>query len=171
MKYYLSPLITQHYNCVMIPDFVSVSGTLWPLLPPGVHEATLTEFKYRYVYNIRRQKLYDGFLNGVSNLFSAGCLQIFIDGSFVTAKPEPNDYDLCWDIEHVQAALIDQVFTDFSNLRYNQKQKYGGEYFPITLLADPKQSFLGFFQTDKATGSEKGIIRIKNFIEMGGAVR
>lgn len=164
-------LTTQQYNCVMIPDFTTVHGALWPLLPPGIYDASLHEFVERFVYNDKRQVLYQGLLMGLTNLFQAGCRQAFIDGSYVTAKPVPGDYDLCWDIAGVNPNLIDPVFEDFSNKRENQKLKYGGEYFPFSFLEPPAHSFLTFFQTDKASGGQKGIIRITNFITEKGAAK
>jgi hypothetical protein len=108
---------------------------------------------------------------GLTNLFNAGCQQAFIDGSYVTAKPIPGDYDLCWDIEGVNPDLLDPVFEDFSNKRENQKLKYGGEYFPFSFLEPPAFSFLTFFQTDKSSGGQKGIIRITNFITEKGTAK
>jgi hypothetical protein len=152
----------------MIPDFIILSGSPWPVLPPGIHEVGLVDFTHRFVYNERRKFLYEGLLIGITNLFIAGCPQLFIDGSYVTAKPEPGDFDLCWDIEGANEDLIDPVLLEFSNMRALQKQKFGGEFFPFTFYQKPEESFLEFFQTDKATGSKKGIIKIKNFISQGG---
>lgn len=153
----------------MIPDFITLSGGLWPVLPSGIYEVGLTDFAQRFVYNERRKTLYEGLLVGITNLFNAGCTQLFIDGSYVTAKPEPGDYDLCWDIEGVNENLIDPVLLEFSNKRALQKEKFGGEFFPFTIYQEPNQSFLEFFQTDKATGARKGIIKITNFISQGGS--
>lgn len=153
----------------MIPDFISIPGALWPLLPPGIHNASMQEFSERFVYNDKRRVLYEGLMLGLTDIFNAGCQQVFIDGSYVTAKPEPGDYDLCWDIQGVNPDLLDPVFGDFSKKRENQKRKFGGEYFPFSILEPPAHSFLTFFQTDKATGTQKGIIRITNFITEKGA--
>lgn len=84
-----------------------------------------------------------------------------MDGSYVTDKPNPGDFDLCWDPTHVNAHKLDPVFLDFSNLRKNQKLKYGGEFFPSSAKADGTHTFIEFFQIDKETGLEKGIIRIQ----------
>jgi len=152
----------------MIPDFVTISGALWPVLPPGIHEVGLAEFASRFVYNERRKSLYEGLLLGIDNLFNAGCQQLYIDGSYVTAKPQPGDFDLCWDIEGAVEDLIDPVLKEFSNKRALQKQKFGGEFFPFTFYQEPEDSIFEFFQKDKATGARKGIIKITNYISLGG---
>lgn len=60
----------------------------------------------------------------------AGCSRVYIDGSFVTVKREPGDYDACWDIDGVNVEALDSVFLDFSKGRAAQKRKYFGEFSP-----------------------------------------
>lgn len=90
----------------------------------------------------------------------AGCATVYLDGSYVTGKPLPGDFDACWNPEGVDIAKLDPVLKDFSHARRAQKQKYFGEFFPSIVLADGKNSFLDFFQTEKDTGLQKGIIAI-----------
>jgi hypothetical protein len=155
----------------MIPNFIIISGSPWPVLPPGIHDSSLSEVYDRYVLNRARQLLYDGLVKGIENLFLSGCPQIYLDGSYVTAKPIPNDYEVCWDMAFVDPALVDPVFFDFSNGRYNQKQKYLGEFFPATIVEGLSgRPFLNFFQTDKNTGKQKGIVRLTNHLKKGGLI-
>lgn len=163
--------VTQQSNCVMIPDFVNVLGSPWPLLPPGIHDSTLSEVYERYVINPTRQRLYHGLVKGLKNLFFSGCPQIYLDGSYVTAKPIPNDYEVCWDMSFVDPALLYPVFFDFTNGRHNQKQKYSGEFFPAAIVESVSgKPFLEFFQTDKNTGKQKGIVRLTNHLKKGGLI-
>jgi hypothetical protein len=68
-------------------------------------------------------------------------------------------------------ALLDPVFFDFSNGRYNQKQKYLGEFFPAAIVEGVSgKPFLDFFQTDKSTGKQKGIVRLTNHLKKGGLI-
>jgi hypothetical protein len=155
----------------MIPDLITITGSPWPLLPPGIHDSTLTEVYSRYVVNPTRQLLYNGLVRGLENLFLSGCPQVYLDGSYVTAKPIPNDYEVCWDMTFVDPALLDPVFFDFSNGRYNQKQKYLGEFFPAAIVEGVSgKPFLDFFQTDKSTGKQKGIVRLTNHLKKGGLI-
>lgn len=155
----------------MIPEFITLSGSPWPLLPPGIYDATLEEVEARYVITQRRRELFDGLISGLENLFLSGCPQVFLDGSYVTAKPFPGDYEVCWDITSVNANLLDPVFLVFDNERHSQKQKYLGEYFPATIIEGSSgKPFLDFFQTDKHTGKSKGIIRLINHLKKGGVI-
>lgn len=71
----------------------------------------------------------------------------------------------------VDPNLLDPIFFDFSNARFNQKQKYLGEYFPASITeAITRKPFLVFFQTDKYTGKQKGIIRLTNHLNKGGII-
>ena len=65
-------------------------------LPPGVHEATLSEVVERFGTNTpRRQVLASRLQELVSLARAPGKLQrIFIWGSFVTDKPFPRDLDI-----------------------------------------------------------------------------
>jgi hypothetical protein len=90
-----------------------------------------------------------------------GCQRLYVDGSFVTDKPLPGDYDGCWELRGTDLAMLDPVLQDFSNRRAAQKAKYGGELFPASGRADAAgHTFLDFFQIDKNTGAPKGIIAI-----------
>lgn len=146
----------------MIPDFITYPSCPWPLLPPGVHDASLEEIYDRFVTNERRGDLFTGLEKGTNNLFAGGCIEIFLDGSYVTAKPNPGDYDVAWNVQGVNPRDIDPIFLVFDNLREAQKKKYLGEYLPIIFspIAATSETFR-LFQRDKLTGNPKGIIRIK----------
>lgn len=150
----------------MIPGFINVGGP-WKVLPPGVHIATMKEIEIRFATTNYRKHLFSGFEQATISLSKSGCKTIFLDGSFITAKPIPEDYDVCWDTQGVDQSKLDPVFFDFSNMRREQKWKYHGEFFPSHILADGSNTFLDYLQIDKHTGNAKGIIKvnIKNIIE------
>lgn len=155
----------------MIPDYIDIPGSLWPLLPPGIHDSTIEEVYSRYAINPIRLLLFEGLQKGLDNLFRSGCQQIFLDGSYVTAKPIPNDYEVCWDVEYVDPNLLDPVFFDFDGSRHNQKLKFLGEFFPSMLIEGfSGKPFLDFFQTDRDTGKQKGIVRLTNYLKKGGSI-
>lgn len=149
----------------MIPEFTTYPGALWPLLPPGIHDADMDEIYNRFVINDRRKELFTGLKAGLDNIFASGCQQVFLDGSYVTAKPLPNDYEVCWDARYVNPNTLDPVFLRFENGRALQKAKYQGEYFPAMMTEGQSgKPFLDFFQNDTATGKRKGIVRITNYL-------
>ena len=144
----------------MIPEFISIGG-VWNVLPPGIHDATLLELEQRFSTNEKRKDIFDGFKRGVEALKIAGCKTVFLDGSFVSDKLYPGDFDACWDPTCIDINKLDPVLLDFSNRRQKQKQKYHGEFFPSSALADGSRTFVEYFQKDKDTGHAKGIIRIQ----------
>jgi hypothetical protein len=140
----------------MTPSF-NESGNL----PPGVHEATWNEMVSRFGTTPQRRALLAGLHAALLALQSAGCRTVYIDGSFVTTKLVPNDFDACWDIEGVDPESLDPVLLIFDEGRATQKAKYLGELFPAQLSeSDSGGTFLDFFQVDKETGEAKGIVAI-----------
>lgn len=145
----------------MIPAFIDLTDSSpWRVLPPGIHLATLLEAEARFVTNTHRAKLFGGFRQAVASLEGAGCRKVYLNGSFVTEKPYPGDFDACWEPTGVEPNKLDPVLLDFSNQRTAQKAKYFGELFIAQMPAAAGVVFLDFFQVDKYTGATKGIVAI-----------
>ena len=144
----------------MLPKFESDGN-----LPPGVHWATWEEFCDRFGTTPWRHRLLVGLRAALENLRSAGCLTIYVDGSFVSSKSAPDDFDACWEETGVDPDKLDSVLKTFAGRRAAQKAKYGGELFPATMAAGRGGgTFLDFFQTCKETGARKGIVAL----DLGG---
>lgn len=140
-----------------IPPF-SDSGNL----PEGIHDARWDEIVERFGTNERRRELLDGFRRAVESLRSAGCRRAYLDGSFVTEKEEPGDFDACWEANGVDPGLLDPALLTFANRRAEQTQRFGGELFPADWAADPLGTrYLDYFQRDKMTGEPKGIVALE----------
>ena len=93
-------------------------------------------------------------------LRAAGCQRACIDGSFVTAKEQPADFDACWDVQRVDVDLLNGRLLTFDSGRATQKVAFLGELFIADQGADPQETlFRDFFQTDR-DGAAKGIIVI-----------
>jgi hypothetical protein len=151
--------MTQQYCCVVLPNLVDIGG-LWKVLPPGVHDATLEEVKSRFSHNARRAMLFEGFERAYRSLEGAGCRAVYLDGSYVTAKPYPGDFDACWDPTGVDPSKLDPILLDFAYDRRQQKLTFGGELFPSSPGPDGTIPFLAFFSVDRETGGVKGLVRI-----------
>ena len=139
----------------MIPDADPTTGQL----PPGVHDATWGEVAERFSGNAYRRRLLEGLLAACKELARAGCKSVLLNGSFVSLKAFPGDYDGAWDPSGVDPSLLDPVLLDFSNRRAAMKAKYHGELFVETALAAPGATFRDFFMTDR-DGNEKGVVLI-----------
>ena len=141
----------------MVPKFRSDGN-----LPEGVHWATWLEFAERFGWNETRERQLAGLKDALSSLRHAGCKAAYVNGSFVTSKDRPGDFDVCWDIDGVNPELLDPVLLDFSDSRAAQKAKYLGELFPAQLPEGLSGiTFMQFFQTDRETGKPKGIVGIR----------
>ena len=143
----------------MIPD-LDTDGNL----PPGIHSVNWSELEARCASNPHRRLLLSGLRRAAEVLRVAGCKTVYVDGSFVTGKEVPSDFDGCWerggmDLLSLQAA--DPVLLMFANRRAAQKAKYFGELFPADMVEGGSGlTFLNFFQRDKDTGRAKGILAL-----------
>ncbi|MDN5942574.1 MAG: hypothetical protein L0H94_11880 [Nitrospira sp.] len=103
----------------MIPAFSAKTGNL----PPGEHPAAWEEIVERFGHTQWRNKLLDGLKAALESLRAAGCKKIYLDGSFVTAKERPGDFDACWAGEGVNPDLLDEELLIFDSGRATQKAK------------------------------------------------
>jgi len=126
---------TQHYCSVgkMLPEF-NRDGRL----PAGIHWATWQEIQSRFGFSSRRQQLLSGLHLALAGLNRAGCSRVYIDGSFVTVKREPGNYDACWDI---RSASISASFSP-----------------PRCPQAQAEERSWSSSRRDKETGRSKGIV-------------
>ncbi|MCL2768800.1 MAG: hypothetical protein FWD42_01650 [Solirubrobacterales bacterium] len=140
----------------MIPEFDEHGN-----LPPGIHHATWNEIVTRYATSTHRRDRLDGVLDALRSLKAAGCATVYLDGSFVTSKDHPDDFDACWESAGVVPSRLDPELREFSDERAAQKARYGGEIFPAQWSAHPDgTTFLDYFQYDNATNRPKGIVAV-----------
>ena len=139
----------------MIPPFEPSTGKL----PPGEHEATWEEVVRRFGTNSGRQRLLRGLRAALDALARGGCRRAWLNGSFVTVKEAPQDFDLCWDRSGVEAHLLDPVLLDLSNKRAAQHKKFGGAVWPADLIVESGSTILTDFQRDYMNDDRpKGIV-------------
>jgi hypothetical protein len=134
----------QHNDIVvsMIPSPDPQTG----YLPRGVHKPMWGEISAQFATNSHRGVLLDGLLRAVTNLAGAGCRVVLLDGSFVSEKQFPQDYDGTWEPYGVDPDLVDPVLLDFSHGRAAMKAKYAGELFPASWEAAAGVLYRDYFQ-------------------------
>ena len=93
------------------------------------------------------------------NLAGAGCAELLFDGSFVTEKSIPGDYDGAWETAGVVPDRLDPVLLDSKNGFAAARAKYFGDLFRASGVAEPGVLFRDFFRTDR-DGVEKGIVLV-----------
>lgn len=139
----------------MLPELDTQTGRL----PPGEHVASWDDVVDRFGWTERRRRFLDGLAEAIDLLATAGCRRAWVNGSFVTAKDEPGDFDASWDTDGVDLDLVDAVVLDLSDHRRAQKERFGGELFPNVIETESWLSFAEFFQNERDTG-RKGIVVI-----------
>jgi hypothetical protein len=144
----------------VIPEF-DENGNL----PPGVHFCEWEEFVDRFGTNDLRLRLMRGLRMAMEQLKASGCRTIYINGSFVTTKLDPADFDACWEPEDVDYDYLRKNAPRLLNHwdRSAQKSKYKGEIFRLDQpVGDYGLNSIEFFQRDR-TLNPKGIIAIDLF--------
>jgi hypothetical protein len=94
---------TQHHNDDVVLCFSRSTR------PDGEYDVDWQELVERFGWNPRRRQLLDGLAEAVELLATAGCRRLWLNGSFVTAKEEPADFDACWDPHGVDLDVLDPV--------------------------------------------------------------
>jgi hypothetical protein len=130
------------------------------LLPPGIHSGDWKEVEAMFGTTPWRLWLLEGLRAALAELARVGCRTAYLDGSFVTNKAVPGDYDLCWDPTGVDLLAIDPVFRDLAAPRAAQKAKYRGDLLPNVIEGSSGMPFIDFFQIERNTGLAKGIVAL-----------
>jgi len=130
----------------MIPDFTEAG-----FLPDGVHLASIDEFKLRFAQfsrSDRRIRLFEQLERLIADARSSAIVRrIIVAGSFVTAKPEPNDFDCILIMEFsILTKTLTQIEYNLVSRRAALKL-YGGdivsvlpgseEYFSTSIFSEP----------------------------------
>lgn len=143
----------------MIPEF-NEDG----LLPEGVHRATLEEFKERFVKFDRldkRLRIFDGLSILMKEAAAANIVKrVLIAGSYVTIKPEPNDFD-CLIV--LDKSIRDRELRPFEYRflsRRLARKLFGGDLVAQLEESAALEEYLQFFQTTR-DGSPVGIVEIE----------
>ena len=142
----------------MLPDFDDDG-----FLPKGKHHVTLDEFAKRFVYfdmSDQRFRLFEKFKRLCEEARRSGIVRhILVGGSFVTSKPEPNDFDC--------VVVLDPSIAghDLVPMEYNLASRrmacrlFGGDIFPVVDGSLEHHRFLNLFQSTRG-GERVGIVEI-----------
>ena len=141
----------------MIPSFDD-----WGMLPEGLYDTSLSEIRTALGFTDRRNSLIAGLEQYISIWDSSGFIDYYIiDGSFVTAKPEPGDIDLI--LVPQKKALTLSAFGELAlRLSYDRsytKTAFGCEAFFVSSSADLNE-WLEFFRHDRQ-GNVRGVLKVR----------
>lgn len=129
------------------------------IFKPGIYEFTMEKVEAKFAKTPERRRLFEGFRQLATDLKEAGCRRIFLDGSFITGKEEPGDFDACWEpfkiVRQPKDALL--LETSYEGVKA-RKERYLGDVFP---RHTPKYGDrVETWQLDERTSKRKGIIFI-----------
>jgi hypothetical protein len=141
-----------------------------PLLPPGLHPKSLDEVRNicvdSFVKKERREILFGKFLDFLAFFSQTGLqAELWIDGSFLSEKPEPGDIDLVFLVERsdvkAQPIAIQAILYDIFTVGNDMKYRFDCDvYFAYKDDINRIKYWEDWFGKDR-TGRQKGIISIQ----------
>ncbi len=133
-------------------------------LPPGVHQATFDEVIARFSgQTARREACTRRLMHLVELAHRAGHLQrLIVFGSYVTAKPEPNDVDVILVMK--DSFHLEECPTESRGLFDHPvaQARYGASIFwirPAMLIEETVEEFILYWQI-KRGGDKRGIVDV-----------
>lgn len=144
----------------MLPNFNERGA-----LPEGIHRASLEEVRNKFARmgrSDKRANLSDKVAVYVQTAKGSGLVErLYLVGSFVTAKEEPNDVDM------IVAYKADMDLRNMRPFQYNAIAKTGIrrvlgsdlDAHPVRAGSSREEHFVTFFQTDRE-GHPVGIVEV-----------
>lgn len=145
----------------MIPAFNQYS---W--LPDGIHDCTLDEAAERFGAfraTDRRSQLWKRFVDFMAEAKSCDFLEaVLVDGSFVTAKPAPNDIDIVVVLSAHHDLTADLQPSDYNILsKHRVHRRFGFDLLVARAGSEEYRRYVAFFQQVRLDpGRKKGILRL-----------
>jgi hypothetical protein len=142
----------------MIPAFLD-SG----FLPPGIHQATVTELEDRFARFERSDRRIHIYAE-IRRLFEAirrisFIKRVFVAGSFVTAKPEPNDFDCLIVIDYELFPPEVRPFEYQVISRREARRIFRGDVVSVVEGTDLCGKYMQFFQSSR-DGEPIGMVEV-----------
>ena len=128
----------------------------------GIHWATWKGWVDRFGWSPCRRGLLNGLRRVLRMLREAGCTVVYVNGSFVTAKETPGDFEACWDVDGVDLKRLAPVFLDFCRQPCRAEETVRWRTVSCTTARrDYWPYVLGVFPNGPTDGSAKGIVAIR----------
>ena len=132
------------------------------LLPLGVYEADIDTIRNRFCTfgNLKkRNKLFETFLKYLQLIKKhETTYEVYIDGSFVTSKDEPDDIDilLFYDFEYFNQDWLCLIHDDYIRIKFK-----GLQVLTAFLESDSSELTLEFSQlTSYVSNNGKGVVKV-----------
>jgi len=143
----------------MIPDFTEDG-----FLPPGVHRAALVEVEERFAgaYSSRqRRELFASIVELAKEAASTEFVErILLAGSFVTAKPDPNDFDCLIALRKTVVGRELRPFEYRLVSRRRARRAFDGDVLAFPADSAAFRGYFEFFQKNR-DGTRVGMLEIE----------
>ena len=131
-------------------------------LPEGVYCATEAEVTFRFgVSSRRRKRLILRLRRWIKLARETGAQRILVDGSFVTAKEEPNDIDAVVLVANNFPLQVDRGFEPAVELEEMLVSRSPEEIFAAEDQIDWNEWVEFFGRTRESDGRRKGLVEIR----------
>ena len=141
----------------MIPDFRDDG-----YLPEGLHLATEAEVTFRFGADTsRRQRLALRLRRWIELARAISARRLFVDGSFVTSKPEPNDVDAVVWLPYDFVVRVSNGNLEALELETMLLNRYPEEIFAAEDRRDWDEWVEFFSRTRESDGRRKGVVEIE----------
>lgn len=135
-------------------------------LPEGIHDCTTEEIADRFggfQSGDRRPRLWERFVEFLSEVKACDLADaVLVDGSFVTAKTDPNDIDLVLIVSSGHDFSAEFLPSEYNVLsRRRVSRRYGFDLLVARANSEEYHRYVGFYQQVRLEpGRKKGILRI-----------
>lgn len=141
----------------MIPEFRDDG-----YLPEGLHLATEAEITFRFgTATPRRRRLALRLRRWIELSRSVAAKRLFVDGSFVTAKPDPNDVDAVLWLGDDFAQRVSRGDMEAVELEMMLVTRQPEEIFAAEDRRDWEDWVEFFSRTREADGRRKGVVEVE----------
>jgi hypothetical protein len=131
-------------------------------LPEGLYSASEAEVTFRFGASTpRRRRLALRLRRWIELVREIGCKRLLVDGSFVTAKLEPNDIDVVVLLPPDFEVQIEQGIEASLELERMLLSRHPEEMFAAEDEDDWNDWFEFFSRTREADGRRKGLVEIE----------
>lgn len=143
----------QRICCLPVPTLVGGK------LPPGEHPVAWLDLVAAFGQgSVKRKLATEGLRRFALMLHAAGGKWLFVDGSFVTGRERPSDWDGCFLSAGLDWQAVDPRLKDIQSNRDSLKADFKCDVFAAeTINGETGKPFRDFFQHER-TGKPKGIL-------------
>jgi hypothetical protein len=154
---HLPAWVRRRNGSMMIPEFRDDG-----YLPEGVYVATEGEITFRFGTDTpRRRRLTLRLRRWIQLSRAVGAKRLFVDGSFVTAKPEPNDVDAVVWLPNDFVQQVDAGDLEAIELETMLLTRHPEELFAAEDRRDWDEWLEFFSRTREADGRRKGVVEVE----------